>query len=253
MDIEMCAEQTELNSGQLFFMLFGMAPFLFLLPCWVVGKFIHEPYVKKCNEEYEKYMEEINKPPPYEFTNPLNDGEPQSKKTKINNIVVDSTPDGYVAMRYNEKEEGFEYWSDKNIAYKYLETVARKYVNSFGCVWIYINRRELLRKKMQKLSTEVKKNIEDEKNVEDENVEDENVEDENVEEDVFVNLKNYNSSSQRTSQLKKKITREDFVADSANKYIKKGKFKDSKEWMSHVKETVEDTGYVSWLSWKNSN
>lgn len=247
MDIEMCAEQTELNSGQLFFMILGMAPFLLLLPCCLVGKFIHEPYVKKFNEDFDKYMEKMNKPPSYEFTNPLNEGETQSKKTKINNIVIDSTPDGYVAMRYNEKEEGFEYWSDKNIAYKYLETVARKYVNSFECVGIYINRRKLLREKMQKLSKEVKKNIEDAKNIKDE------VEDE-VEDDVFANLKKYNISSKGTTQLKKKITKEDFVADAANKYIKKGKFKDSKEWMSTVKKAdTGDSGYVSWLSWKNKS
>ena len=241
-------ETNNLNNGQMFFIFIGMLPFLALMPCWIVGKFIYEPYVKKFNEDLDKYMEEINKPPPYEFTNPLNE-ENTSKETKINNIVIDSTPDGYVAMRYNKTEEGFEYWSDKNIAYKYLETVARKYANSFECKDVYINRRGLLRKKMENLHEEIKQNLENEKNKVDEPEEEET-------DDVFVNLKKYNSSSKRTIELKKKITRQDFVSDQANKYIKKGKFQDSKEWMSPIKKKekeIKDGGYISWLSWKNKD
>jgi hypothetical protein len=240
-------EANTLNNGQMFFIFLGMLPFLVLTPCWIVGKFIYEPYVKKFDEEYKKYMEELNKPPPYEYSNLLILSEDPSKETKINNIVIDCTPDGYVAMRYNEKEEGFEYWSDKNVAYKYLETVARKYVNSFECSEVYINRQGLLREKMQNLSKEIKENIE--KELEEKESEDPEPKEKT---DVFVNLKKYNSSSKRTVELKKKITRQDFVADQANKYIKKGKFKDSKEWMSPIKKReMEDVGYVSWLSWKN--
>jgi hypothetical protein len=249
-------ETNNLNNGQMFFIFIGMLPFLALMPCWIVGKFIYEPYVKKFNEDLDKYMEELNKPPPYEYSNPLILTENPSKETKINNIVIDCTPDGYVAMRYNKKEDGFEYWSDKNVAYKYLETVARKYVNSFECSEVYINREGLLREKMQNLSKEIKENIEKEleEKKSEENIEKKNEPEEKT--DVFVNLKKYNSSSKRTVELKKKITREDFVADQANKYIKKGKFKDSKEWMSPIKKKekeMEDVGYVSWLSWKNKD
>ena len=168
----------------------------------------------------------------------------------MNNLVLDKTPDGYVAMRYNADEEGFEYWCDNNVTYKYLETVARKYVNSFGCPEVYINRGKLLREKLIKLQEEIKKNIEDEKNKKDGEEENESKEDE--EDNVFADLKKYNSSSKRTSELKKRITKSDIVCDEANKYIKRGKFSDNKSWMKPKDSVKTGSSTWSWLDWKNS-
>jgi len=171
-------------------------------------------------------------------------------ETNINNVVIDNTPNGYVAMRYSKDEDGFVYWADKAIAYKYLETLARKYVKSFNCAGIYINRGELLKEKITKLRDEILKNIENEKK----NEEDEQKEEKEKEDDVFVNLKSYNSSSKRTKDLKKRITRDDMVCEKSNKYINRGRFKDNEDWMVPVKEkvVVEDAkgGVLSWLSWK---
>ena len=69
---------------------------------------------------------------------------------------------------------------------------------------------------------------------------------------VFADLKKYNSSSKRTSELKKRITKSDIVCDEANKYIKRGKFSDNKSWMKPKEIEKEGSGTWSWLDWKNS-
>jgi hypothetical protein len=243
-------QTTGLNYGQIFFMTLGFLPVLMCFPCWLVAKFIHEPMAIEYKNRHKLWIEEMKKPPPYEQRYPVkeSEGEP-SKKTKMNNLVLDKTPDGYVAMRYNADEEGFEYWSDKNVSYKYLETVARKYVNSFGCPGVYIDRGKLLREKLTKLQEQIKKNIEDEKNKKDKEEEEEKEKEENS---VFADLKNYNSSSKRTSELKKKITKSDIVCDEANKYIKRGKFSDCKSWMKANEGKKEASSTWSWLDWKKS-
>lgn len=57
-----------------------------------------------------------------------------------NTFVQELTPDGMVFMSYNNADEGFIYWADGNIRFTYLETVARKFVNCFGCSQLYIQR-----------------------------------------------------------------------------------------------------------------
>lgn len=55
-----------------------------------------------------------------------------------NNFLMETTPNGNVIMKYNNERESFEYYSDKDIPYKYLETVARKFVKTFFCYEYYI-------------------------------------------------------------------------------------------------------------------
>ena len=50
------------------------------------------------------------------------------KKNHKKLMVQEFTPDGVVFMKWNEENEGFDYWCDnKEIKYVYLEVVARKY------------------------------------------------------------------------------------------------------------------------------
>lgn len=55
-----------------------------------------------------------------------------------NNFLMETTPNGNVIMKYNNERQSFEYYSDKDIPYKYLETVARKFVKTFFCYEYYI-------------------------------------------------------------------------------------------------------------------
>ena len=52
-------------------------------------------------------------------------------------VVEETTPEGLVRMKF---EDGiFKYWSNRAIQYKYLETVARKYVMVYNCMEQYSN------------------------------------------------------------------------------------------------------------------
>ena len=56
-----------------------------------------------------------------------------------NNFVFEKTPLGNVIMYWNNIRESFEYYSDNTIPYRFLETVARKYVKTFNCRLIYVD------------------------------------------------------------------------------------------------------------------
>ena len=59
-------------------------------------------------------------------------------------IVEEMTPEGRVRMRLNDGI--FEYWADRAQNYRFLETVARKYVIVYDCRDQYVNMfRELLK------------------------------------------------------------------------------------------------------------
>jgi len=57
----------------------------------------------------------------------------------LNSFVMEKTPLGNVIMYYNNKRGSFEYYSDNSIPYRYLETVSRKYVKTFNCVYLYVD------------------------------------------------------------------------------------------------------------------
>jgi len=79
---------------------------------------------------------------PYEnlYMFPCNEDEAvpeESEESKAMGVVEETTPEGVVRMKF---EDGiFLYWSHRAIQYKYLETVARKYVMVYDCRNHYIN------------------------------------------------------------------------------------------------------------------
>ena len=204
----------DLNYGQIFFMLLGFLPVLACVPCWVIAKFVYEPYVKQLAEEEE--------PIPYEYQYPLEEAENNEELNRDFKecIVLSNTPKGLVYMRYCKEEEGFEYWADNSIDYKYLETVARKYVTIFSCRNIYIDRFTLLKEKIQGIKRQIEENKLEEELEEEEEKEEE--------QDVFASLKSYNQSKSKTETTKTEITRNDVVCDEANKYLNRGKIAEAK-------------------------
>jgi hypothetical protein len=70
----------------------------------------------------------------------------------INNYVLETTPLGNVYMRYNNKKQSFEYFSNSTIPYRYLETIGRKYVMTYWCKPLFVDLEEELNKARNKAS-----------------------------------------------------------------------------------------------------
>ena len=149
-----------LNWGQIFFINLSWWPTAILVSSWVVARFIWLPMIKK-------YENVRLPPPPYEDLYPIEEDDKKlvsDKTDRENSFIIEKTPLGNIVMKYSIKNEGFEYWADKVILYKYLETVARKYVKSFHCVNLYINREEMREKRKTQLIKRKKQEEEDKKN-----------------------------------------------------------------------------------------
>jgi hypothetical protein len=168
----------------------------FLLSSVFIVHFIYKPWLKRLENEIEpekyedkyRYYDEDE----YDLT---------KDETNKSNIVMEHTPDGNVVMRYNKKDEGFEYWCDsKNIKYDYLDTVSRKYCLSYDCLGIYKDRRESLKKQKEE-----KEKVEEEEK------------EEKVKEEESIFVKQKKIDTKKTDRSKGD------VALKANKFIYKGK------------------------------
>lgn len=73
-----------------------------------------------------------------------------------NRFIMEMTPVGNVIMQYNLTKELFVYYSDNMVPFRYLETVARKYVCTFDCKELYIMRQETAVIKPTNLSIKTK-------------------------------------------------------------------------------------------------
>jgi len=86
---------------------------------------------------YPKKIQELQTEIPFEQFYILNDEEPEeSEDLKKLEVVEETTPEGTVRMKYDDGI--FLYWSNRPIQYKYLETLARKYVMVYKCKENYI-------------------------------------------------------------------------------------------------------------------
>ena len=104
--------------------------------------------------------------------------------------IIENTPLGNVLMYYDKNNKTFCYQGPKNIPFKYLETVARKYVQIFNCHPLYID----TSRELEKAEELLKKQREQEKMKQ----EDVNQKDNN--DDVFANLKNYKKQNLNISE-----------------------------------------------------
>jgi len=72
-----------------------------------------------------------------------------NEKSLDYSYIMDNTPCGNIVMKYDREQEVFTYYSDKkDVPYKYLETVARKFVINNDCLELYVDIRDELRKKV---------------------------------------------------------------------------------------------------------
>ena len=221
-------------TGELVFLIMSFLPCLVLLPIWVYTKARSKPVAvaeaKVCRE------------PPYQRRYPLVTPSQGGKRPpRPNHMLLEKTPRGFIIMRYSQEEEGFEYWADRGINYKYLETVARKYVNVFSCPQIYINRYELLQKKLAKLQDKLDKRRQ--------GGTDTGSHQEQEPDSVFAKFKR----SKDNIAKRTKLIRSDIVCDTANKFIHMGKLRDTES--RNLAQSKEQSGVsepLGWDSWKQA-
>ena len=144
--------------------------------------------------------------------------EDKTKEIEIskNNILFETTPTGNVLMFYDSKRTSFIYYADTAIPYRYLESVARKYVTTYHCLHLYIDMKKEIaeaEKKINDKKLEEKQRLEkqrleeeeeriklddEEKNKLDKDNKDNKDRDKETKEvprNVFAKLKNYNAGS----------------------------------------------------------
>ena len=153
-------------------------------------------------------------------------------------MVQESTPDGVVFMKWNEENEGFDYWCDnKEIKYVYLEVVARKYCTMFGCPEIYIDRGKDIQKQ-----EELKKQTEEKANMEEEDKKEEEVD---SDDELFAKLK---KPEQVKKSIEKKKTKT--AAVRSNKYRRVGKISEM-VLLGKVKSKEEPKKKMTFSDWVN--
>ena len=120
----------------------------------IAAELTEEEKLEKDTEEYvDRYLED------YKLTErELLDEETIKSLKDI--TITETTPLGVVKMYYSHEEDTFIYWSDKQVPYKILESVSRKYVMDNDCKCIHYDMDEEISAKRQELleATEAEKN-----------------------------------------------------------------------------------------------
>jgi hypothetical protein len=158
------------------------------------------------------------------------------------NFIIEKTPLGNVVMIYNNIRGTFDYYSDSNIPYRFLETVGRKYVLRFNCRPIFIDMEEELKLYELKLKEKEKAKEEEEKKEKKEEKErEENGDTKNDrKKNIFAKFKSYNreagsgkvntAAPPKNSIPNTKITDDSkknekmILKENANRYTCEGRF-----------------------------
>jgi hypothetical protein len=197
----------------------------------------------KLEKSIEPLKEEI-KPPvevPYpdkyleKFKSMPFDNESLDLESLKNNIVVEHTPLGNVAMHYDIKREAFVYYSDSVMPYRYLEVVARKYVITFRCKRVFVVMEDEINKAKTKIEEQKNAKKQEEEQAQAENQELE-LKEEPKKKNVFANFKTYNKNTTKDSSNKpttgnstatnseNKKTEDIILKENANHYTCDGRY-----------------------------
>ena len=119
---------------------FGAFVFTSYYMAWTQNKETAEENAKlnKKVKEYEN-KEQQDKEPPYEKKYNISDALHNEKHTDLKEAYLfENTPNGIVIIMYDTEQEKFAYWADDTIRFKYLQTVARKFVTENQCRDLYL-------------------------------------------------------------------------------------------------------------------
>ena len=154
------------------------------------------------------------------------------------NVIREETPKGEVLMYYSHEMESFIYYSKtKEIPYKYLETLARKYVIIYDCKKMYVDIRKEYEKGLNKYN-ELKENKTPGGGTEVTGTGGEKSE--NKKKQLFASFKTYNRKGEVNAKQKDKIY---ILREKANRYSYRGKIEEYKEDTMGDEETGEQSDY----------
>lgn len=189
------------------------------------------------------------------------------KLEKLKNCyVMEKTPLGNVLMIYNIDKNSFSYYSDNAMPYRYLETVARKYVKTFACRPVFVDMDEELKKseeiwELERIEKE-KKDEEERKKIEELKSQNKTVE---QKKSVFAKFKSYNKDSSAKKAMvappkntvqNKKLTNEQenekiLLKDNANRYTYEGKLSNFNFLKKIEKKVVSKKYAMTFADFKN--
>ena len=130
----------------------------------------------------------------------------------MNAYVLEYTPLGNVCMRYNNDKKSFEYFSNNSIPYRYLESVARKYVTTYWCKPIFVNIEEEIKKAEEKNKEEKEKEKDKEKDKKDNPRK------------IFAQLKSYKERNIKNKKTQmNEVKEKQLVKENANRYTWEGR------------------------------
>ena len=163
------------------------------------------------------------------------------------NTVTETTPRGDVLMYYSSNLGSFVYHSrTKEIPYKYLETVARKYVIEYNCKKLYVDIRKEYEKGLNKYNETKEKEEQAARDAKDGKVDDTK---ENKKKQVFANFKTYNRKGEVHNKQKDKIY---ILKEQANRYSYRGKIEEYSE--AKVESCLDKNGKdIDFASFKKMN
>jgi len=178
---------------------------------------------------------------------------------KIKNCyIMECTPLGNVLMIYDTYRSTFKYFSDNSIPYRYLETVARKYVKCYNCRPIFVDMEEELKLAEEKWEKERKEKEEkdDLEKKRQEELKNSNKPSENRK-SVFAKFKSYNkdqatnktmAAPPKNSIPNKALTKEQenekiLLKERANRYTYEGKISNF-SFLKKVERKIVDKKYA---------
>jgi len=218
------------NPATSFFLLLSMLPMSFLFAMILVSQHLYARGDIILDEEEQEEL--------YEDKYPIKKDRNTNKEPNVKLLsIIEYTPRGNVFMKYDFENESFDYWSDyKEIPFKYLETVARKYVNTFCCIDLYI-KEESDEEYSDDFETE--EETSEEETSEEEKGEEKEEKEDSDDEGVFAKLKVAETIKETIEEESKPV----------NKFRYKGKLVDIMEFKQPKKQKNEPKN-VSFGSWK---
>jgi len=172
------------------------------------------------------------------------------------NFIEENSTRGIIYMAYDNSIESYIYYSKtKDIPYKYLETVSRKYVIDNKCLNIYVDYKEEyiqgLNKYKQRLQ-ERKELLENKIKHQEQKQDEDNVE--NKKKNIFANFKSYNKQDKSTKNNSDTTTKEYILTENSNHYKYKGNLDDYEKLLKEKvsQETVlKEYEQIDFKAYKN--